>query len=261
MTVRSYPATEMKLGPRGWLLYGLSGAGKTTLLGTFPGPIADVNFKVEKGGDTLRGHPAVQFYDVDVPEDVPKAIDQILSDWKDRKYQTIAIDSVTTWCELLYRLKVMKGKTTWEDWKNWKSLIFSCIERLRALPAHVVVTAGLAGKDDETRDMKVGAPAVFGSLAVELPARMENVIYLESETDIRGVPRFCAYPSGKGRMIGRVRGTIPSMPIESPTYQKIVEATSKPLFHGSVPQPPPEPPPLPANGEAKPEEASAEGAR
>lgn len=248
MTLRIYDATEIQFGHLSWLFIGSTGAGKTTLVGTFPTKIAHINFVQEKGGYTLRGHPGVKMLDVSTPADVIAAIDYVVANHT--QFKTVAIDSVSTWCELLYRSQAKAGKVEWNHWKNWKSLIFSSIERLRALPLEVVITAGLATKDDDARDITRGGPAVFNSLKDELPARVEVYMYLESETDQRGFVKYTAYPSGKGQIGGRVRGTLPHKPIPSPTFDKIVKLISTPLFKGSgVPTPPEAPPPEPSGQE------------
>jgi len=241
MAVKVYKATEIKFEHLTWLIYGDSGAGKTTLLGTFPGPIAVINFTQEKGADTLRGHPLVTVYDVTEPKDVPDAVNMIVANYKE--FKTVAIDGVSTWCEILYRDQAGRGKVEWNHWKNWKSLVFSVIERLRSLPVEVVITAQKAASEDEVTAATKGGPAVFGSLKGELPSRVQAYIYLECETDVRGFVKYRAYPSGKGALGGRVRGTLPSGPIDAPTYRKLFEAFSKPLFSGAVPTPPATPPP------------------
>lgn len=242
MAIKVYPATDIKLEHLVWLLYGLTGSGKTTLIGTFPSPIAHINFTQEKGAFTLRQHPKATIIDVTTPQDVKDAVEFVVANHT--KFKTVAVDGISTWCEILYRDQAAKGKVEWNHWKNWKSLIFSVIERLRSLPLEVVFTAGTAAKDDEVTGITSGGPAVFGSLKAELPSRVEVYLLLESETDARGYVKFRAYPSGKGPMGGRVRGTLPQAPIDSPNYKKIFDLITTPLFHGSdVPTPPPVAPP------------------
>lgn len=241
MTVRVYKATEIKFAHLVWFFYGDSGSGKTTLIGTFPGPIAVINFTQEKGADTLRDHPLVTVYDVTEPKDVIDAVNMIVANHKD--FKTVAVDGVSTWCEILYRDQAGRGKVEWSHWKNWKSLIFSVLERLRSLPLEVVITAQKAASDDDVTGTTKGGPAVFGSLKGELPSRVQAYVYLECEVDIRGYVKYRAYPSGKGVLGGRVRGTLPSGPIDAPTFKKLYDAFSKPLFSGAAPAAPPAPPP------------------
>lgn len=241
MAIKVYKATDIKFGHLSWLLYGFTGAGKTTLIGTFPGPIAHINFTQEKGAFTLRGHPGVTVIDVTSPADVPEAVNYVVANYT--QFKTVALDSVSTWCEILYRDQASRGKVEWNHWKNWKSLVFSVVERLRSLPLEVVIAAGLSSKEDDARESTRGTPAVFNSLKDELPSRVEVFVYLESETDPRGYAKFRAYPSGKGAMGGRTRGTLPSGPIDSPSYAKLVAAISKPLFSAAGQAPLPTPPP------------------
>ncbi len=255
MAIKVYPATEIKFEHLVWLLYGLTGSGKTTLIGTFPGPIAHINFTQEKGAYTLRQHPKATIIDVTTPQDVKDAVEYVVANYKN--FKTVAVDGISTWCEILYREQAKAGKVEWNHWKNWKSLIFSVIERLRSLPLEVVLTAGTAARDDDVTGITSGGPAVFGSLKAELPSRVEVYLLLESETDARGYVKFRAYPNGKGPMGGRVRGTMPKGPIEFPSYKKLIEAIEKPLFQGSeVPTPPATPPAEPKAEETDPTKSS-----
>jgi phage nucleotide-binding protein len=245
MTLKIYDAKDILLKHLSWLLFGRSGAGKTTLAATFPGPILLVTFTVERGEMTLRGHPGVKVLEVGTPTDMNEALQYIMREHA--KYRTIVIDSLTSFVDVLYRTTKVKREVNWDDWRAWKGQVFAMVEALRALPCEIVYTAILTAVQSEMSATETfGGPAMFKSLEQELPARMEAVIYLEAETSAQGVPIYKAYLWGKGKTIGRVRGTRPSQPLVGPTYQRIMEAISKPLFAGKAEPEKPEEAPAPA---------------
>lgn len=211
-----YSATEIKMQHMSWLVYGRSGSGKTTLLATFPGRLYVVNFVQERGALTLRGHPNCDVADVETPEDMNDALTYFIANHT--KYSTFAVDSITTFVDVLYQSVASRRKVDWKtDWTMWKNQVFGMVERIRKLPVECVYTATLSAIEDEVEPGKRGGPAMFKSLERDFPARMEAVVYLESEATERGRPAFRAYLSGKTMMLGRVRGTMPQGVIEPPS--------------------------------------------
>lgn len=245
MGIKIYPATAIELKNSSWLIYGRSGSGKTTLIGTFPPRLLVVNFVCEGGARTLRGHPNCDVIDVEALADMNEAFEYIIKNYS--KYRTIAIDSLTSLVDIMYRHTRAKRMVERMDWLEWRSKVYEMAERLRKIPVEVVFTATQAANTDEATGSKFGGPNLFGSLEAGLPAKMDINVLMECETDARGIPKYTAHLSGKGTMIGRVRGTLPVGSIESPSYAAIMDKIKVPLFKGNapeaIPQPPPEPPP------------------
>jgi hypothetical protein len=257
MTIKMYPASAIELKNSSWLLYGRSGSGKTTLIGTFPPRILVVNFVCEGGVRTLRGHPGVDVVDVETLTDMNEAFDYLIKNYA--KYRTIAIDSLTSLVDIMYRHTRAKRPVERMDWLEWRSKVYEMAERLRKLPVETVFTATQAANTDEATGSKFGGPNLFGSLEAGLPAKMDLSVLMECETDARGIPKYTAHLSGKGTMIGRVRGTLPVGSIESPTYAAIMDKIKVPLFKGNAPEAIPQPPPAPEP--AKPELATEAAAK
>lgn len=248
MTIKVYPATAIELKNSSWLIYGRSGSGKTTLLGTFPPRILVVNFVCEGGARTLRGHPGCDVIDVEVLADMNEAFEYIIKNYA--KYRTVAIDSLTSLVDIMYRHTRAKRMVERVDWLEWRSKVYEMAERLRKIPVEVVFTATQSANIDEATGSKFGGPNLFGSLEAGLPAKMDISVLMECETDGRGIPKYTAHLSGKGAMIGRVRGTLPVGSIESPTYAEIMDRIKEPLFKGSAPQAIPQPPSEPVAAQA-----------
>lgn len=257
MGIRVYPATAIEIKNQSWLLYGKSGAGKTTLIGTFPPRILVVNFVCEGGARTLRGHPNCDVVDVETLTDMNEAFEYIVKNYQ--KYRTVAIDSLTSLVDIMYRHTRAKRMVERVDWLEWRSKIYEMAERMRKLPVEAVFTATQSANTDEATGSKYGGPNLFGSLEAGLPAKMDLNVLMECETDARGIPSYKAHLSGKGTMIGRVRGTLPAGSIDSPSYMAIMEKIKEPLFKGAAPQAIPQPPPEPASKESATEAATKSG--
>ncbi len=234
MPLQIHHAADLKPEHYSWLFYGRSGTGKTAIIGTFPRPIFHVNFVAENGVLTLRGHSAVDYVNVTSVPEMNEALKMI--DALHKNYKTVAIDSLTTWVDVLYRHTKKDREVTQRDWLDWRTRIYFMMEALAELPVEKVYTALLSSNTGDEGAGRQGGPNLFRSLEEGLPGRVDCSIYMEKEVGVSGMPTFIGYPSGKDQMIGRTRGTLPMPPISMPTYAKIMEYLVKPLF-----APPPAP--------------------
>ncbi len=228
MPLQIHHAADLKPEHYSWLFYGRSGTGKTAIIGTFPRPIFHVNFVAENGVLTLRGHSAVDYVNVTSVAEMNEALKMIATLYVN--YKTIAIDSLTTWVDVLYRHTKKERAVTQTDWLDWRTRIYYMMEALAELPIEKVYTALLSSNNDEVGSGKHGGPSLFKSLEEGLPGRVDCSIYMEREINVAGETTFIAHPSGKDQMIGRMRGTPPMPPIPMPTYAKILAYLEKPLF-------------------------------
>lgn len=230
MTLKIRKAADIKMEHLSWLFYGAAGSGKTTLAATFPSPIAMINMVTANEAVTVHGHPGVDVLDVESPADMNDALAYVINNTG--KFKTVLVDNMTAFIEMIIRSK--KGRMSLEEWMPIGLDVMNMIDRLRKLPAEIVYTAALGGvKDEVSSGLKHGGPVMFNWLEQRFPSKMDAIVYLESSSDARGIPTFRAYLSGFGPMIGRVRGSLPGGMIESPSYAKLIEKLSEPLFQGS----------------------------
>lgn len=132
-------------------VYGRKGSGKTTLLGTMPGKGIILDIPQVEGGtvvladeaDRLRVMPILRWEDFD-------AAFKYLSSEKGRKYDWVAIDSLTAAQELAKRraindreadLSMDPHTVTLQDWGKIGQLMSELIFKMKALKMHVIFTA------------------------------------------------------------------------------------------------------------------------
>ncbi len=252
MAIKVSKATDIKTGSMSWMIYGGPGSGKTTFAATFPQPILMLNMVPAKEKMTVRGHPGLDVVDVDSPQDLNDALDYVLRNAAN--YKTILVDNLTTMLEILTRVK---PRMNLEDWMPIGNQIMAMVDRLARLSCEVVYTAGLAAVPDEIGTGKHGGPALFRWLEQRLPHKMDALVFMESQADIRGVVSFRAHFSGSGAMKGRVRGVVPIGIMENPTYKKVAALLTDTLFKGKdtpaeVPQVQPDGPVVKASPESNP---------
>jgi len=247
VALKKLMAKDIVPGNEAWLFYGPTGGGKTYIAGTFPRPIAVLSSTREKGHITLKGHPDAEIYVIDVMQDLDEALALVYNEH--RRFRTLVFDGMTSFVEMCYgetrvrniSPKTPRGYVRQEDYGDWGVMFIDLLTAMRRYPWEVVWTANLGMSEDKvTGEIKSG-PASFRWLAERLPPKFDNVIYMEGRTDSRGVPTFCAYPSGLGHIYGRLRGTTPVAEVQFPTWRKLRDLMNNPLF--AAPVAPPAPPP------------------
>jgi hypothetical protein len=253
-------AKDMKRTNLSWLIYGKSRVGKTALIGTFPPPICVTNFPNEDGAITLAGHSDVTVYGVEGAKDMDPTpgsggfADWVASQQKERvaagkqPFRTVAVDSLTSYIELLTREHVEKNgrirvPTDLYLYDEWGVKIRALVDRLRTMNVELVVTATAAINKDELTGVQFGGPDLFRSMERRIPAKVAVTIYMEADSivtetvengvvnKVTSVKRVAHLTPWNGMTAG-VRGCIISGDgcIVSPTYSKIIEAMGEPLF-------------------------------
>lgn len=238
-------AKEIRPEKLSWLIYGRPRAGKTTLIGTFPGPICITNFKNENGAVTLRNHSDVTVVDIEHASDVDEFIKWVFRQQEERPkagkppFRTVAVDSLTSYIEMLRMEHVESGGTTKMPgilpyYAEWANKVCVLIERLRALDAERVYTATAALNRDELDGSKYGGPEMFRSLEQRVPAKVDAVIFIEANTvaeaDGKTQVMRIAWLAPHDGMIAGVRGYVGSPYVQDPSYTKIHAEMGEALF-------------------------------
>jgi phage nucleotide-binding protein len=153
------------------LVYGPPGVGKTTFASTAPKPLI---IDLENGSLSLLGKN-VDIAQVDTLADAREAVKYALNNG----YQTVVIDSITRYAELLMDeiLRENKRETARiQDWGEVVKRIKKLIWHLQAKNINTIFVALETEEKDE--DSLVKRPAVPGQLKVAIPAIVDIVGYM-----------------------------------------------------------------------------------
>ncbi|MFH1475802.1 MAG: AAA family ATPase [Chloroflexota bacterium] len=265
MALVKIKASEIKRENETWLLYGPHGGGKTYVAGTFPRPIAALSSTREKGHTTLAGLDSCDVFVCDSRKDLDEGLALLYRDHA--KYATLVLDGMTSFFEMMLSevresnidSKHPDGYIARDDWTDLGIYFVDLLTTMRRYPWEVVWTANIGSFEDKMMDAQPVArtagnkenptvflragPASYRWLAERLPPKFDNLIYMEGRADSRGVPTFYAYPSGLGRIGGRMRGVQPGAEMPFPTWKKLRALADNPLFGGKPQAAPAAPPP------------------
>lgn len=236
------------------ILYGHYGAGKTTLAETAPGPRLWL--------DTEGGITVIDWDDPDnlvPPDPLPSRIDswneaveilealEATGDGLREICRTIILDTATMLGEMLDKQilqeqgptnRVHKEVLSQADYGLHATRILDYLERLRRLPANVVVIAHITDKlwtDEFGQTRRETFPALGGSKAPQLaPGRFDIMGYLGIRPDDEGTRvlqiQHLQNRQAKARIPKQVRDQVPGL-IEHPNLSKlfsmILEARGK----------------------------------
>ncbi len=228
------------------LIYGEAGTGKTVFASTAPRPI--LWLEAEGGTASIGDKKGIDVAKVTGLETYREAL--VYLEANPGKYKTVVIDSFSETQAAV--LKDIMGAVKRSDpsrdefsplFAEWGRLVGVMREIARAfrdLPMHVVITAlQREDKDDMTGRMKV-RPRLSPTLADELPAYVDSVLYLyaataaKGETDSEGVAaddegvtivrNALIKPTGKFVAKCRIPVGSPSPDfIADPTFPKVAE--------------------------------------
>lgn len=182
------------------LIYGEAGTGKTVFASTAPRPI--LWLEAEGGTASIGDKKGIDIARVTGLDSYREALTFLQS--KDgKKYKTVVIDSFSETQAAVLKDIMQHVKASdpsrdefsplFAEWGRLTGVMREIARAYRDLPMHVVITAlQREDKDDLTGRMKV-RPRLSPTLADELPAFMDAVLYLytataaKGETDAEGV--------------------------------------------------------------------------
>lgn len=227
-------AGAMKSPYTHWFFYGDTGAGKTFAAGTFPRPLMLVPTQ-ERSHITLMGREDVDFVLIANTVDMEEALNGIEARYAEAKrywrkaeaaeagsaeqeelyakgderfpWQTIVIESVTHYCDLMQEEITQGGKKDmgWGGWGQVGSHLRNLQNRLRELPTYVVFTAlEERSYHPETRKLISGGPMFPGKMRYKLPSACDAIVHFERKS---GKPNdiFRAHFRKQGVFAARVR--------------------------------------------------------
>jgi hypothetical protein len=229
------------------LIYGVPGSGKTYLAGqaaTVEGMAPVLFIDIEGGTKTIRNlYPEVEVVRVQDEFDSNgrlkrsswKALQDVYEDLrKGVKYKTIVIDSLTEAQKVsMYSVlqQAMMSATRerdpdipeMRDWGKSGEQVRRFVRAFRDLPCHVIFTALQADTKDQLTGAVTSKPALPGKLADEIPAYLDEVLYLYAKPTKEGVERkLLTEPTGKYLAKDR-SGRLPTV-VSDPTMAKLAEA-------------------------------------
>jgi hypothetical protein len=231
------------------LIYGVPGAGKTFLAGEAAAvermsPVLFID--IEGGTKTIRN----LYPDIDVVrvKDVidPKTGRIKVHSWKklqdvyedirkgELAYKTIVVDSLSEAQKVSMLYAVSESIRTsgrdrdpdvpeMRDWGKSGEQIRRFVRAFRDLDCHVIFTALAADVKDQTTGTVTVKPALPGKVADEIPAYLDEVLYLYCKSSKDGVERkILTEPNGK--YIAKDRsGRLPTV-VNQPTMATLAEA-------------------------------------
>lgn len=166
-----------------WFLYGPTGSGKTTAAATFPDPLFIVPAN-EKSVVSLLGR------DIDYVEvHSRKDMGEVLAFLRDKyaamtagdesafPWQTIVIESLSHYCELLVEDISKKGQTKMDQqaWGLLSSHLRTVHSTLSDMDVHVVYTSL-----EQVDDAGVGRPLMTGKNAIMVPSACDVIGFCEA---------------------------------------------------------------------------------
>lgn len=228
------------------LLYGVPGAGKTFLAGQAAevesmSPVLFID--IEGGTKTIRNlYPDIEVVRVQDEYDATGRLKR--SAWvslqsvyedirKGVKYKTVVIDSLTEAQKVsMYSVLATPSSTgrdrdpdipEMRDWGKSGEQVRRFVRSFRDLPCHVIFTALQADTKDQLSGAVTSKPALPGKLADEIPAYLDEVLYLYAKPTKEGVERkILTEPTGKYLAKDR-SGKLPTV-VSNPTMAKLAEA-------------------------------------
>lgn len=228
------------------LLYGVPGAGKTYLAGQASefehmSPVLFID--IEGGTKTIRqAYPTVDVVRVqDVYDDKGrlkssawKKLQDVYEDLrKGVAYKTIVVDSLTEAQKMSMYSVLREPHATgrerdpdvpeMRDWGKSGEQVRRFVRAFRDLDCHVIFTALAAESKDQTTGAVTVKPSLPGKLSDEIPAYVDEVLYLYVKATKDGVERkILSEPNGK--YIAKDRsGQLPTV-VNDPTMAKLAEA-------------------------------------
>ena len=153
------------------LIYGDPGVGKTTFASTAPKPLI---IDLENGSLALAGKD-VEIAQVDTLADAREAIKYAL----EQGYQTVVIDSITRYAELLLEEILKENKRDTARIQDWGEVVKRIKKLIWTLQGKNINTIFIALEtEDKDEDLLIKRPAVPGQLKVAIPAIVDIVGYL-----------------------------------------------------------------------------------
>lgn len=215
------------------LIYGEPGAGKTYLVGTAPKPLF---VDVEGGTMTIRDRD-IAVVKVTSWEDLEEVLDNLEAKTKGwEKYESLCLDSITEVQTLLHEQLLKEGAANssrsrdpdvmeMQDWGKSLVRMQRVMRRFRDLPMHVFMTSLSEEGLDNAKQLRV-RPALQGRMAMLLPAIMDVVGYLYTETDAEDELHRMLLVQQMGKYIAKDRTGNLGTVIQDPTAEGLIAGLS-----------------------------------
>jgi len=200
------------------LIYGAAGAGKTRLCATAPAPVI---LSVESGLLTLKkviadiriqtGNPAfdIPVYEITSVADLMDAYNMFASNSQDVAFcQTVCLDSISEIAELVLKEELGKTSHGQQAYGKYNTALAEILRAFRGLQGrHVYFSAKDVHVKDETTGLITTRPHVPGKVMLnDLPFFFDEVFYLHTITDPKGVEYRALRTSGNANITAKDRG-------------------------------------------------------
>lgn len=165
------------------LVYGQAGAGKTTLIGTLPNPVI---LSAEAGLLSLSGKD-VPFITIDTMETLTEAYKWLTESEEGRKFDSIAIDSLSEIAEVVLSAEKKIAKDPRQAYGALQDTMGDMIRAFRDIPERNVYFSAKMEKATDEAGRMMYAPMMPGNkVGQQLPFFFDLVLALRVEKDNEG---------------------------------------------------------------------------
>lgn len=165
------------------LCYGFAGTGKTTMIKTLPDPVI---ISAEGGLLSLAGE-SIPFVTVDDMPSLVEAYTWLSESAEARKYQSVAIDSISEIAEVVLAAEKKKTKDPRAAYGEMQDQMARIVRGFRDLEGRHVYMTAKAEKSQDERGMILFAPSMPGNKAAQaMPYFFDEVLAVRCEKDADG---------------------------------------------------------------------------
>ena len=167
------------------LVYGAAGTGKTTLIGSMPTPLI---LSAESGLLSLQGND-LAYIDIGGVRDLRDAYDWIVASPDAKRFESVAIDSISEIAELCLTEEQAKTKDGRAAYGQMGTSMGTIIRAFRDLPLHVLFIAKLDKGADELGRITYSPGMPGQKLTQSMPYFVDQVLALRVEKNAENVVR------------------------------------------------------------------------
>lgn len=164
------------------LSYGATGVGKTRLIPTLPSPVA----LSAEGGLLSISDSNVTFIEISTADDLTEACQWLTESDEAKKFESVAIDSITEIAEVVLTAEKKKTKDPRKAYGEMQDQLAEKLREFRDLPKHIYMTAQLDKVQDDQGRILNGPSMPGNKIGQRLPYFFDELFAIRKEKDPEG---------------------------------------------------------------------------